>query len=227
MKKHLIALVVSFGFLSCMQNNNKIVAVDVLLIPSEEVYNQSIQLNSEIHKNNPETIKLDKNHLPHITLLQCFVLENDLPELNKTLEGLFKTIAQDSLIAESLYYSEEQEMSFAMIRLAKTEALMQLHKKTIELVSPFIIKNGSEASFVQNPDGSPISEFTVSYVPEFVDKYSFQNYDPHISLGVAQLKLLDSLKQNVFKPISFKAATLGVYQLGDHGTAQKLLWESI
>ncbi len=218
-------ILLSIMIFACSPKKEKVIAVDVLLTPSEEMYAQAIQLNTAIFNNNPTTIKLDKNHIPHITLLQCFINENDLPEISKVLAGLFNTIAQDSLMVESFYYAEEQEASFAMLRLSKTEALMQLHKKTLELLSPFIVKNGSEAAFVQNPDGSPISEFTVSYVPEFVEKYSFKNYDPHLSLGVAHLKLLDSLKQNVFKPINFKAATLGVYQLGDHGTAQKLLWQ--
>jgi hypothetical protein len=198
----------------------------VLLIPSEEMYAQSLQLNTVIKQNNPETIKLDENHVPHITLLQCFINEENLPEVTNALEGLFETTAQDSLKAESLFYNKDTEESFAMISVEKSEPLMKLHEKTIEAVRPFIVKNGSEASFKQNPDGSPISESTVTYVPEFVDKHSYENFDPHISLGVAQTLFLDSLAQQVFKPIQFKAQSLSVFQLGDHGTAQKLLWKS-
>ncbi len=228
MKKYIFlsSLIVAFTFISCAPPKVKVIAIDVLLIPSEEMNAQALQLNTLMKQNNPETIKLDENHVPHITLLQCFVKENDLPKINKALEGLFETIAQDSLKAESLFYYEEKEESFAMIRIEKSAPLMEIHKKTIELVKPYIVKNGSEVSFIQNPDGSPISESTVTYVPEFVDKHSFQNFDPHISLGVAQKTLLDSLAQHVFKPIHFTASFISVYQLGDHGTAQKLLWRS-
>ena len=204
----------------------------MLLIPSEEMYAQSLQLNSLIYQNNPETIKLDENHVPHITLLQCFIKEEDLPDVYNTLEvenifeGLFETIENDSLKAESLFYNEDKEESFSMITVEKSDFLLKLHEKIIELIKPYSVKNGSQISFIQNPDGSPISESTVKYVPEFVDKHSFENFEPHISLGVAQTKLLDSLAANVFKPIQFKAESLSVYQLGDHGTAQKLLWKS-
>ncbi len=226
MRKYAIATVVGLGILSCAPKKENTIAIDVLLIPSEEVYAQSLQLNALINQNNPEAIKLDENHVPHITLLQCFINESDLPKVNMALEGLFKTIEKDSLKAESLFYSKDKEESFAMVRVEKTAPLLETHKKTIELVKPYIVKNGSEASFVQNPDGSPISESTVDYVPNFVEKYSYENFDPHISLGVAQTILLDSLAQHVFKPIQFKAQSLSLYQLGDHGTAQKLLYES-
>ncbi len=228
MKKYIFlsAFALGLGFFSCTPKKEKIIAIDVLLTPSEEMRSQAIQLNKLIKQNNPETIKLDKNHVPHITLLQCFINEKDLPKVNEALKGLYKTIAQDSLKAESLFYYEDKEESFAMVRLKKTSPLLEIHKNVIELVKPYIVNNGSEESFVQNPDGSPISESSVAYVPDFLEKYSYENFDPHISLGVAQRILLDSLNLHVFKPIQFKATSISVYQLGDHGTAQKLLLKS-
>ncbi|MCZ4318674.1 2'-5' RNA ligase family protein [Aequorivita viscosa] len=226
MKKFVIAAAIGFGLFSCTPKKENVIAVDVLLIPSEEMYAQSLQLNSFINKNNPETIKLDKNHVPHITLLQCFINESDLPKVNKVLAGLFEDIKNHDLKAESLFYYEENEASFSMIRIENSTPLMDIHKKSIALLKPFIVKNGSENSFVPNPDGSAISESTITYVPAFIEKYSYENFDPHISLGVAEVSLLDSLVAQVFKPIHFKATSVSLYQLGDHGTAQKLLWQS-
>ena len=232
MKKYVLILAVLLEFFSCVPKKTNSIAIDVLLIPSEEMYAQSLQLNALINQNSPETIKLDENHMPHITLLQCFIKEEDLPnvinalEVNNVFEGLFKTIKNDSLKAERLFYNEDKEESFSMIAVEKSDFLLKIHEKIIELVQPYTVKNGSQISFIQNPDGSSISESTITYVPEFVEKHSYDNYEPHISLGVAQTKLLDSLAENVFKPIQFKAASLSVYQLGDHGTAQKLLWKS-
>lgn len=232
MKKYVIAVAVCLGLMSCTPKKENSIAIDVLLIPSEEMYAQSLQLNALINQKNPETIKLDENHIPHITLLQCFIKEEDLPdvynaiEVENIFEGFFETIKNDSLKAESLFYYKEKEESFSMIAIEKSKLLMKLHEKIIEVVKPYTVKNGSQTSFIQNPDGTPISESTVNYVPEFVEKYSYNNFDPHISLGVAKTTLLDSLAQNIFKPIQFKAVSLSIYQLGDHGTAQKLLWKS-
>ena len=221
-----IVIIVSLAFNSCNTMKNEIMAIDVLIIPSEEMYSQAIQLNAAIHENNPETIKLDAGHIPHITLLQCFIKEEELPKVNKALEGLFETIKNETLTAKSLFYDKSEEESFAMISIEKSSSLLELHKKTIEIVKPYIVQNGSEKAFVQNPDGSPIGESTLNYVPNFVEKYSYENFDPHISLGVAPKVVLDSLAENVFKPIDFQPASLSIYQLGDHGTAQKLLWKA-
>lgn len=212
--------------LSCSPKKSKIIAIDVLLTPSEELRLQAIQLNGLMKLNNPETIQLDENHIPHITILQCFIKEDDLQKLRRSLHGLFDDIKNDTLLAESLFYYKEKEESFAMIAIEKNEPLLRLHQKTIELVKPFIVYNGNAESFIQNPDGRAISESTVSYVPEFVEKHSYGNFDPHITLGVAEKVLLDSLAENVFKPIFFKATSISIYQLGDHGTAQKPLWKS-
>lgn len=222
----LATVIIGFGAFSCTPKKEKIIAIDVLLTPSEEMLAQSLQLNALIKQNNPETIILDDNHIPHITLLQCFINEEDLPKVNSALEGLFETIKNDSLYAESLFYYKDQEESFSMIAVEKSKQLIKLHEKTIELVKPFIVFNGNAESFIQNPDGTAISQSTVTYVPVFVEKHSYENFDPHISLGVAQTTLLDSLAVNIFKPISFNATSVSVYQLGDHGTAQKLLWKS-
>ena len=226
MKKYAFAIVIGLLFFSCSPKMENIIAVDVLLIPSEEMYAQAIQLNTLMHQKNPETIKLDAGHVPHITLLQCLIKEGDLPKVNNALKDLFEIIKNDTLIATNLFYDKSEEESFAMISIEKSSPLLELHKKTIEIVKPFMVQNGSHKAFVPNPDGSAISESTLNYVPNFVEKYSYENFDPHISLGVAPKIFLDSLAENVFKPIDFQAASLSVYQLGDHGTAQKLLWKS-
>ncbi|MDN3724227.1 2'-5' RNA ligase family protein [Aequorivita sp. SDUM287046] len=228
MKQFLFVFIIFMGFTfnSCNTMKNEKIAIDVLIVPSEEMYSQALQLNSAIHNNNPETIKLDENHIPHITLLQGFIFEKDLPKVENVLKDVFESIKKEDLNAEKFSYSKNEAKSFAMISVEKSQKLMQLHEEVIEKVKPFLQKNASENAFVPNPDGSPISKSTLNYVPNFLKKYSYRNFDPHISLGVADKKVLDSLERNVFKSIDFNAASLSIYQLGDHGTAQKLLWKS-
>ena len=219
-------VIVGVGILSCAPKKEKIIAIDVLLTPSKEMNEQALYLSGLIIKNNPSSMQLDKNHIPHITLLQCFVKERDLPEIESSLKGLYEMIKPDLLYASGLVYNKENEDSFAMVQIDNSEQLSKIHKETIERVKPFIVKDGSESAFVPNPDGSPIDEFTIAYVPKFIEDYSFENFDPHISLGVAKKVFLDSLSGNVFQPIRFKTTSLSIYQLGDSGTAQKQLWST-
>ncbi len=225
MKKFMF-LLMAIGVFSCAPKKENMIAINVLLTPSEEMNQYALNLSGLIKKNNLSSMQLDKKHIPHITLLQCFVKEKDLLEIEKSLNGLFDTIKTDSLYASGLVYNKDTDDSFAMIQIDKSEALLKLHEEVIKRVKPFILKEGSESAFVPNPDGSPINQFTLAYVPKFVADYSFENFDPHISLGVAKKVFLDSLSENVFQPVQFKTSSLSIYQLGDSGTAQKHLWSS-
>lgn len=212
--------------ISCEKKNEKVMAIDVLLTPSDEMNNQALDLSAAIKKNNPSTLQLDENHIPHITLLQCYVKESDLSEIEKSLEGLYDEVELKNLYASGLVYNKDAKESFSTIQIEPSEELRKIHEETIKRVKPFILKDGPESAFVPNPDGRAIDKFTLDYVPKFLENYSYGNFDPHISLGVAKKQFLDSLSENVFRPMTFKATSLGIYQLGDSGTAQKKLWTS-
>ncbi|MBJ7882499.1 2'-5' RNA ligase family protein [Gelidibacter salicanalis] len=210
---------------SCGENQDKIIAIDVLLTLPEDVYDQAVHLNQSVLKNNPNNFTLDDQHIPHITLLQSYVKESDLPEIETLLVGLYKTIADETFVVDQLQYAKDKNKSFASMGMEKSEALMALHEKVIGLLKPYSVSNGSQVSYVQNEDGTPIDDFTIAYVPKFVSDYSFINFNPHISLGVGETTVLDSLAQH-HQPTKFKAPALALYQLGNFGTARKLLWES-
>lgn len=211
---------------SCAQKQENTIAIGVMLTLPEDMYQQSIQLNQAILEKHPNNITLNDHHIPHITLLQCYVKESDLSKIENALIGLYKTIENDSLWADELQYSKDKTESFASIGIKRSPPLMALHEQTITLLEPYMIPDGSQESYVQNTDGTPIDDFTLAYVPKFVRAHSYEHYNPHISLGVAKTTLLDSLAQNQFQSKKFQATAIGVYQLGAFGTAQKRIWES-
>ena len=210
---------------ACTPKQEKIVGIDVLLTLPKEMHEQAVKLNQAIVKENQNNFSFDDTHVPHITLLQGYISEKDLSTIQQKLKGLYQTIENNTLRAEGLQYSRENAESFSSIGIAKSEWLVALHKKTIALLEPYLVKNGSEASFVPNENGKPIDQFTMEYVPNFINDHSYEHYNPHISLGVAKTVLLDSLNQN-FTPIQFNATSVSLYQLGDFGTARKMLWQS-
>ncbi|MEO8774039.1 MAG: hypothetical protein ABI371_06895 [Gelidibacter sp.] len=198
----------------------------MLLTLPADVYDQAIQLNRSLLKDNPNNFTLDENHIPHITLLQCYLLESDLPKVEQLLDGLYQTIENGILWTDHLQYHKDKTESFASIGIKKSKGLIALHKRTIAFLEPYILPNGSQEAYVQNADGSPIDDFTLAYVPKFVSHYSYENFNPHISLGVAKVSLLDSLAEHDFRAMKFHATDIAVFQLGNYGTARKLLWKS-
>lgn len=228
MKRIYFLLFIAAGFLaSCSEKQtDDLVAIGVVLAPGAKMSAQASHLNQLILQDNPASFQLDAGHIPHITLFQCFVKESDLSEIGSRLEGVFDLIKEKNLVAESLLYQKEADTSFAMIKIKKTEDLLRIHEDVVKRMERFIVSEGTEKAFVANPDGSPIDSFTLAYVPEYYRQKSLRNYDPHLSLGIAGTELLEKLALHVFSPMDFGVTYLGVYQLGDYGTAQKLIWRS-
>lgn len=211
---------------SCAAKPDKTLAIDVLLLLPQNLSEEAILLNTAILKSNPDNFTLDKDHVPHITLLQCYVRQSDLPKITLALNGLYKMIENESLYANELQYKRDQPQSFASIGIEKSKAVMSIHKKAIELLQPYITSGGTENAFVPTKDSSPIDQFTIDYIPKFVSNYSYENYNPHISLGVAPTSVLHNLEETEFRKMKFKTPAVAVYQLGKFGTARKLLWKS-
>src|SRR5690554_1407029 len=81
---------------SCNTEKSEVVAIDVLLTLPDDMYAQAIHLNKLMLNDYPESIKLDENHIPHITLLQCFVEKKDIPKIGESLEGLFSMVKNET-----------------------------------------------------------------------------------------------------------------------------------
>ncbi|MBT0608189.1 2'-5' RNA ligase family protein [Aequorivita echinoideorum] len=218
---------ITFAILAvaCSPKTEKTVAIDVLLTPSSKMHEKAVSINKQLKQNYNAGFSLDENHVPHITLLQCYVFEKDLPAIFERLQGSYESIKEENLLAEAFYYSKENDPSFAMINIQKSEPLLKLHEEVIKRVRPFMAAKGDDSAFIQNPDGSSIGKFTVDYVNGFLNESCYDKYNPHVTVGVAKKDFLDSLSTNRFEKFEFTPTSLSVYQLGDNGTAQKLLWQ--
>jgi hypothetical protein len=62
-------------------------------------------------------------------------------------------------------------------------------------------------------------------VSTFASKLTGENFNPHVSTGVATREYLDKMLAEPFAPFTFSPAGAAVYQLGPFGTAAKKLKE--
>lgn len=201
-----------------------IIAINVLLAPEAEIQTKSIELNKKIVENNPANFTLNDKQIPHITLLQAYVHERALPVIQNELKELVDTAGDLLLEVDALAYSEDTARSFSMINIKRDTALQQLHEEIIHRLQPFILTNGGPEAFALQPDHAEIDAFTLEYVPVFVRNHSFDNFNPHISLGTADTTLLKALTAEVDAIRPFRVSYLGIYQLGREGVARQLLW---
>lgn len=107
--------------------------------------------------------------------------------------------------------------ALAVFVVERTPALMRLHQKVIDAITPFSVSGGTAAAFV----GAEINLETIGWVETFVPKSSGENYVPHVTLGVANEDFVMRLKTEPFEVFPFKPVGAAIYQLGNFGTAAK------
>jgi hypothetical protein len=206
-----------------------ITAIDVLLDPDKTMLDSAKFYNDLMRKNysGPGSFSLDASHTPHVTVLQCFVKSSDLKKVYAAVSKVVKKEqpTKDKLTAKGFYYIPVGTLGLAGITTDTTVKLMRFQAKLIEAVKPFIVE-GTNAAFVQNANGKPITAGTAEYVNGFIPDHSGTKYNPHVTIGLANADFLKELLTKPYSKFTFKSSSVSIYQLGDLGTAQKQLWTS-
>ena len=177
----------------------------------------------------PKGFALDAAHRPHITLIQRFVRTADLDKIyaaaGKVLAGA--NVNAMKLEAFKYYYAPGGAVGVAGICAKPTPELLKLQADLIAAVAPFTVETGPIGAFTAPHDDPATDAALIQYVSTFVPKMSGENFNPHVSTGVAPRDYLDKMLAEPFAPFTFSPAGAAVYQLGPFGTAAKKLkeWE--
>ena len=202
------------------------IAIDILLEPDPVTQARAHELNAALRADHPPGFAFDATHLPHVTLVQRYVYEHDLDAL---LSGIASVAEAHNPLALSLEVTGVQvridgDKSSASWRIAPSPALQALADDCLATAQALAVAGGTAQAFVRNDDGSPIRDSTIRYVERFVPDHSGANYAPHLTLGHARAALLRELEATPFTAFAFTPVALGVYQLGNHGTARRAIW---
>jgi hypothetical protein len=207
--------------------DSPVTAIDILLEPDATMLKQSDANNARLLKVFPKGFALDATHRPHITMIQRFVRTADLDKVyaaaGKVLAGA--NVNSMKLEAFKYYYIPSKSIGLAGIVAKPTPELLKLQQDLIAAVAPFTVTTGPSAAFVTTPDDPVIDPALIDYVAAFVPKSSGDNFNPHVTTGVASREYLDKMLAEPFEPFTFSPAGAAVYQLGQFGTASKKLKE--
>lgn len=217
------ALVCAVAFTTTIsQAADQVIAIDVLLEPDQAMIGKARAANHRLRENLPSGYELDTSHAPHITLLQRFVRVKDFEAVTAALTKVIATERPTELRLKTRGYDYVVWGGHAVtvFVVERTPELMRLHQKVIDAVAPFSVSGGTAAAFV----GTEINLETIGWVETFVPKSSGENYVPHVTVGVANEDFVKRMKAEPFETFTFKAEGVAIYQLGNFGTAAKLLW---
>jgi len=206
---------------------SEIIAIDILLQPDATMLGHSAANNARLLKVFPKGFPLDEAHTPHITMLQCFVRTEDL---DKVYAATGKVLASANVKAMKLeafkfYYAPAGATGVAGISAKPTPEILKLQSAIIAAARPFMVKTGPIGAFTAPHDDPATDAGIIQYVSTFVPKMSGENFNPHVSTGVASKEYLDKMLAEPFEPFTFSPAGAAVYQLGPFGTAAKKLKE--
>ncbi len=209
---------------------SEVTAIDILLAPDQSMLDHARADNARLNADYPKGFALDADHAPHITVVQAFVRTSDLKKVYAAVSKVSKdenpTIWE--LKATGYYDIPTGNLGLAGIVIEPTTDLIRLQKKLLDAIAPYTSDKATAEAFAPRPDGGALlsAPQMVDYITTFVSKASGKKYNPHVTIGLGTREFVDKMKAEPFDSFTFKARAVDVYQLGDFGTAQKLLWTS-
>lgn len=233
MKKVPFVLLILLGFpaLVCpavgktVHNPEPLTAIDILLEPDAAMLAQAKADNARLLKDDPQGFALDATHVPHISVLQCYVRAQDLDRVIAAVRSV-KDPAGMELETAGYFYVPWQGKALAGIVVAPTPELLRYQQAIINAIGSFIAKGGSAEAFVPNEDRARVGDAIVDYVGAFTHQQIGALYGPHVTIGFGRTEYLDKLIAAPYRPFTFMVRGAAVYQLGDYGAARKRLWPS-
>jgi 2'-5' RNA ligase len=187
---------------------SKLVAVDVAILPPPNITARAIEISAALPAEGSQELRLDAEHLPHITLTQHFIREE---ELDAAFERVDEVVAQQPPL-RVLATGAGKSGHTLWIAIENTPQLSTLHEQLMEALRGY-----------ERPDGGPGAFFggegrmgDVLWVASYHLKASFGAFTPHITLG-------HGAKTPEIEPFAFDAARIAACHLGRFCTCRRVL----
>jgi hypothetical protein len=202
-----------------------VAAVDIVLEPDATMVSKAEAANQRLLKVFPKGFALGPTHQPHISCLQRYVRTADLDKVYEAVSGV---LAQEKpatwkLTAYKYYYIPWKDIGLAGIVIRPTPELLAYQQKLINSVAPFTVETGTAAAFVTTKEDPDINQPTIDYVASFVPHATGEKFNPHVTIGIATQDYLKRMLAEPFESFTFSPVAVGVYHLGNFGTARKQL----
>ncbi|MFH1881745.1 MAG: hypothetical protein ABIL62_03415 [Planctomycetota bacterium] len=198
------------------------IAVDVVLLPSEEMADKAIEANKELLKQCPDKIVLDKEScLPHISLAMGCINKRDIADIEKILQAIAKQSSLGQLSAIGIHTGTNSTgEQVSVLQIERTEALQLLHEEVMQRLAPYFNYDVT-ADMVLSPPMA--SESTLAWIKNYSEKSSFEKFSPHITIGYGEINNFSFPPQGVLWTIKFTASKLALCHLGNHCTCRRIL----
>jgi len=193
------------------------IAIDVVLLPPEEIINFCVDINRKAKERGEAKGPLEKeDFIPHISLAMGCMEEKDFDKISKVITEVADQFSPLNLEVSELYVlpSSEKDQTHSF-KIKNNEQLQKLHETLTDELQPFL----SYQNVTTNMFVGLLEEIPTTFKNDYRKKHSYDKYDPHISL---RCRVLEEIKL----PINFKASNLAIFHLGISCTCRKLLFST-
>lgn len=183
------------------------VALALVLLLPDDVDARVRAINTRLAAGDPTTLRLDDEHLPHITLAQQFVREGDLAGVLEIAGRAAR--ATPPLALEAVGFREHGATLWLAIALSP--ALRDLHTRLMDALAAFEPPAPAPEAFAEPPRPED-----VAWVSAFRARAAYERYQPHVTLGFGARPGPD-------ERFAFVAETMAACRLGRFCTCRRVL----
>ena len=185
-----------------------LLALDVAILPPPEVGRQAMRMSAALPAAESQGLRLDAEHLPHITLTQQFVRVDEIDAIFERADEVLR--GQPPLAIH--VRGAEKSGGGVWLAIERTRAIAELHERLMEAFHRFEQPVGESAAFYE---GHPRAA-DEAWVTGYRINASLSAYSPHITLGHA------TVPPRV-DPFTFEASIVAACHLGRFCTCRRVL----
>lgn len=161
-----------------------------------------------------------------ITLVRHFVRASEVHELSAAIGTVMAStnLASLKLRAAGTRVETRNGASTTALVLDPSQDLRRFEETVVAALRLFRSNPIDAKEYVITSDRSPMSDATIEAVERFVPEESGVNYRPFLLVDPSQA---DAARRSTNQPagaVTLRAVGVSIYQLGAHGTADRLLW---
>ena len=190
----------------------KVVALDVAILPPPDVMARAMDYSAALPADGSQGLRLDDEHLPHITLTQQFVRQEELDVVFANIEDVLE---QQPPLRMRITGSGHSGHTL-WLTIERTAELLDLHHRLMDTLRGLERPGGGPSAFYEG--AGRVGD--VLWVSSFRLEASFGAFTPHITLGHGR-------RAPDVEPFTFDGTTVAACHLGRFCSCRKILqaWE--
>jgi len=206
-----------------MEKSQDKIAVDVVLLPPDEIMDKAIEVNQALIKTfefDNKIVLNKQNCFPHISLAMGCIKKGDIPEIDTVLKDIADKFSPLTLTISNIRAGTiptgEKVSGFEII---KTKDLQLLHETVMSKLLQYFTYDVSLDMIYALPN-QQVEEVTTYWIKNYPKESSFERFSPHITIGIGEV---ESENSGLKFPIQFSVSKLALCHLGNCCTCREMV----